>query len=247
MRWQAWGLIPCIASIALLPLSNSNETTLLDECARRTPACSSHTRLVRYADELRSQPDATIILNHWRRPVENLRGQLRAGLANGIPVWVCIFGSPHADEYVEEIRQVQAAHPSGHLVRLVFSDVDLGVQGRFQVALGVKTRFLYIVDDDVMFPATAIEQYETYAVRQRGIYGLNGHVRGASEETARWVEGPTKPASGLCLRGMVLGDRMATRFFSGAPRHYSDWGGHALKLHSTQVSRRGNFCSPLQT
>mmetsp|Transcript_47768 Transcript_47768/g.126426 ORF Transcript_47768/g.126426 Transcript_47768/m.126426 type:complete len:322 (+) Transcript_47768:14-979(+) len=191
MRWAAWGWIP--SSSALVPLSNSSEVTLIDDCARRTPACSSHPRLVRYADELRNQPHATIVLNHWRRPVENLRGQLRAGLANGVPVWVCIFGSPHADEYVEEIRHVQAEHPSGHLVRLVFSDVDLGVQGRFQVALGVKTRFIYIVDDDVIFPATAIEQYEQHFERQLGIYGVNGHVRGASEEKAGWVEGPAKP------------------------------------------------------
>jgi len=143
----------------------------------------------------------TVVLNHWRRPAENLRRQLRAVVAGWAQeVWVCILGSPYSGEYQSAVDSVRTelegeteSVGAAAKIRVVLSDADLGVFGRFYLASLARTRFVYIVDDDVVFPVGAVEQYLGHMARQPGVWGHAGHTRSVDPKRARWVDRPRRP------------------------------------------------------
>lgn len=141
-----------------------SEIDLLDECDRESKWCLSQSRVKDYMEELRTNSRSagvTVVLNHWQRPAENLRLQLRAAIAGvATAVWVCIFGSPLRHEYDDVIVKIRQEHPDlSAKVSVIHSDVDFGVYGRFLLASSAKTRFVFVVDDDVAFPVSIVDQY----------------------------------------------------------------------------------------
>lgn len=54
----------------------------------------------------------------------------------------------------------------GSKVKLISSEVDFGVYGRFLLASAARTRYVYIVDDDVSFPVSATGTCATSANSQ---------------------------------------------------------------------------------
>lgn len=135
------------------------------------------------------------MLNHWQRPAGNLAGQLKAAVTGEAhEVWVCMFGSPYTDEYqrvVDDVRAEQADFAAK--IRIVRSDVDFGVYGRFLLASAAKTRYVYIVDDDVPLTVSSVSQYLAHMKRQPSIWGHAGHVRHVDPERAHWIDRPRKP------------------------------------------------------
>lgn len=177
------------------------EAQLLEECHSEGGQCLRRASRLseRYADlvELESphEQEVTIILNHWQRPAENLFGQLRAAAAapEAIEVWLCVFGSPMAAEYQAVVDDFRSN--GGSKVKLISSEVDFGVYGRFLLASAARTRYVYIVDDDVSFPVSATGQYLRHIRKQPGVWGHAGHIRRGDPEIARWVDRPKKPVA----------------------------------------------------
>lgn len=175
------------------------ELQLLEQCGREGSLCLSQARLSQHAEDVRRSAEArevTIVLNHWQRPADNLFRQLKAAVASEArEVWVCLFGSAFAAEYLEAVDRCRESGPSGgEKIRVIRSDVDFGVHGRFLLASSARTRYVYIVDDDVAFPVSVVAQYLEHSARQRGVWGHAGHVRHPDAERAKWVVRPRKPA-----------------------------------------------------
>jgi len=55
------------------------------------------------------------------------------------------------------------------------------------------TRYVYIVDDDVAFPVSSIDQYLKHMKKQPSIWGHAGHVRSTNPEHAQWIMRPRSP------------------------------------------------------
>ncbi|CAE7262294.1 unnamed protein product [Symbiodinium natans] len=177
------------------------ETQLVEECHAEGGQCLQRaSRLSERYEELLAaeapqEQEVTIILNHWQRPAENLFGQLRAAAAapEALEVWLCVFGSPMAAEYQAVVDDFRSS--GGSKVKLISSEVDFGVYGRFLLASAARTRYVYIVDDDVPFPVSAAGQYLRHIRKLPGVWGHAGHIRRSDPETARWVDRPKKPVA----------------------------------------------------
>eukprot|EP00933_Yihiella_yeosuensis_P014294 TRINITY_DN12863_c3_g1_i1.p1 TRINITY_DN12863_c3_g1~~TRINITY_DN12863_c3_g1_i1.p1 ORF type:complete len:428 (+),score=64.51 TRINITY_DN12863_c3_g1_i1:145-1284(+) len=103
-------------------------------------------------------------------------------------------------------------------VRLIRSDVDFGVYGRFLLAASAKTRYVYIVDDDVAFPVSIVSQYIGHIKKEPGVWGHAGHVRNSDPDRARWVDRPRKPVIvDYANAGWFLETQWITRAFLREP------------------------------
>ncbi|CAK9082031.1 Uncharacterized protein SCF082_LOCUS39011 [Durusdinium trenchii] len=171
------------------------EKQLIYDCHKEGGLClQQDSRLAQHHQGLEHSAhsdEVTVVLNHWQRPAENLLGQLRAASAGpSTEVWICIFGSSFEDEYQAILAKLTE---NATKVKLIRSDVDFGVYGRFFLASFVKTKYVYIVDDDVTFPVSAIEFYLKQMRKQQGIWGHVGHLHSSNPDLARWINRPKKP------------------------------------------------------
>eukprot|EP00927_Polykrikos_kofoidii_P049344 TRINITY_DN43410_c0_g1_i1.p1 TRINITY_DN43410_c0_g1~~TRINITY_DN43410_c0_g1_i1.p1 ORF type:complete len:558 (+),score=70.89 TRINITY_DN43410_c0_g1_i1:117-1676(+) len=186
---------------AALPTFVPPELALLERCGNESDTCMSQPRIVAHTGRLRaaaSNKDVTVVLNHWKRPANNLAKQLRAAAAAETvrEVWVCIFGSSFESEYLQVIAEAQgeASSKEASKLRVIRSEIDFGVYGRFLLASSATTRFVYIVDDDVAFPVGITAQYlARFEQDGPAIWGHAGHLLHTDPDKARWVDRPRKP------------------------------------------------------
>ncbi|CAJ1375675.1 unnamed protein product [Effrenium voratum] len=169
------------------------EQGLIESCHEEGGHCLQGSR-VSQRPELSPVSKVTVVLNHWQRPAANLQGQLRASTASAavLEVWVCLFGSSQAEEYQAVVEDFRSEGTEAK-VKLIRSEVDFGVYGRFFLAAFAKTKYVYVVDDDVAFPVTAVDQYLRHMQKQPGVWGHAGHVRSTKPDSARWIDRPKKP------------------------------------------------------
>lgn len=92
----------------------------------------------------------TVILNHWMR--HTLCRQLDSLLSQTVPVahiWICFFASP----MTAAARKAALAYNDSRIA-IFESEHNFKYFGRFQLALGAPTRFVLVLDDD-MIPGRA--------------------------------------------------------------------------------------------
>ena len=115
--------------------------------------------------------DVTVMMNVYGRP-GNFGLQLADIFRQTRPprqVWICIFASPFVDYFEGVIAALPAKFRER--VRVFSSDFNLKFFGRFQLALAVKTEFVYFLDDDILLHPSALETWHgmyTSAVASNG-------------------------------------------------------------------------------
>eukprot|EP00762_Andalucia_godoyi_P008440 ANDGO_04676.mRNA.1 hypothetical protein len=120
--------------------------------------------------------DVTVILNVWKR-VHLLENQIKALLKQTAPpahIWVVAFGSVQYDDALEQVQSIKKLCV-GASIDVFYSSENLGYYGRFEIALSAKTRYVWVVDDDVL-PGTEFLQFLVHAMRTkyRGVLGSIG-------------------------------------------------------------------------
>ncbi|CAM9278991.1 unnamed protein product, partial [Ectocarpus sp. 13 AM-2016] len=118
--------------------------------------------------------DTTIILNQWTRTTlaDQLDAVLRLTVHPAGGVWVCAFNSPREAEYravVESYRSKFGGDRGGGLF-FVASSFNFKYYGRFQMALQARTKYVWVIDDDVMPGRHFLHQLNHIA----GIYEAEG-------------------------------------------------------------------------
>ncbi|KAL3905738.1 MAG: hypothetical protein SGPRY_010813, partial [Prymnesium sp.] len=93
-----------------------------------------------------SAPSVTAILNHWKRTtlcrqIEALRSQT-APLAH---IWICLFASP-----IAESARLAALAYNDSRIAVFEADANLKYYGRFQIALSAPTKYVWLIDDDMV-------------------------------------------------------------------------------------------------
>lgn len=136
----------------------------------------------------RFAPDATsttIIFNLFKGEPRALDMQLSVAFSqqNVEPpeVWVTCFNSPRQSEYESVVAKYRAIHGD----RLVFtvSNFNHKFHGRFLLAYMAKTKYVLIVDDDIMIDTTTVADFQACMRLQRGVWGNFGHLRAVNFES----------------------------------------------------------------
>uniref|UniRef100_A0A7S2Y3B8 Glycosyl transferase 64 domain-containing protein n=1 Tax=Fibrocapsa japonica TaxID=94617 RepID=A0A7S2Y3B8_9STRA len=103
-------------------------------------------------DYKRRFSNTTVILNHWKR--NSLSVQLDAMLAQNVrpaAVWVCAFNSPQEKYYQKVVNNYRQSFANASVeLSFIASSFNFKYYGRFQLALRAKTRYVWIVDDDII-------------------------------------------------------------------------------------------------
>ncbi|CAM9488328.1 unnamed protein product [Pylaiella littoralis] len=161
-------------------------------------------------DSSKGVSDTTVILNQWRRTTleEQLEAILRQTVRPAGGVWVCAFNSPRESEYRESVEKYRPMFEGeGGGLFFVASSFNFKYYGRFQMALQARTKYVWIVDDDVMPGNHFLHQLS--------------HVAGISE--AEGADGSIAPMA-LGSVGWVMPGVKATEAFYSY-RYPTDKGG----------------------
>ncbi|CAM9159797.1 unnamed protein product [Scytosiphon promiscuus] len=156
--------------------------------------------------------DTTIILNHWTRTTleEQLDAILRQTVRPAGGVWVCAFNSPREAEYrrvVERYRSKFSGKRGSGGLFFVASSFNFKYYGRFQLALQARTKYVWIVDDDVMPGSRFLEQLS--------------HIAGIPE--AEGADGSLAPMALGSVGWIMPGVKATEHFYSY--RYHTDKGG----------------------
>ncbi|CAM9594264.1 unnamed protein product, partial [Phaeothamnion confervicola] len=116
--------------------------------------------------------DTTVILNHWRRRVVQLDALLASSVRPAGGVWVCLFDSAREAEYLDIISFYKGRFHGGGL-RYVRSTWNFKYYGRFQLALQATTKFVWVIDDDVV-PGTKFLRQLSHVASTTGPDAVRG-------------------------------------------------------------------------
>jgi len=116
----------------------------------------------------------TVILNHWKR--DSLEVQLQALLQQTLmpqEVWLCLFNSDREDFYRSVVEKYKD-HFHGNLY-VVSSDFNFKYYGRFQLALQAHTKYVWLIDDDIL-PGSRFLEILTHVGGIKDLKGAFGSV-----------------------------------------------------------------------
>jgi hypothetical protein len=95
--------------------------------------------------------DVTVILNHFKRDSLHLiLAALTSGTVKPQEVWVCIFASPLEAHFRAVVEQFRLSGALGGRIHIIRSDYNFKFYGRFQLALAAATKYVWLMDDDVI-------------------------------------------------------------------------------------------------
>jgi len=131
----------------------------------------------------------TVILNLYKRvgvlelQIESL---LKQTLSHKIDeIWICIYASPAVEEFKKVVRSF-----NDDRLKLIVSDTNYKYYGRFQMAAGAESKYVLIIDDDMIAAPRWLELL--YAASQheeiRGVLGAIGWLYPPE------IEDPVNPA-----------------------------------------------------
>lgn len=88
----------------------------------------------------------TAILNNWKRhALCRQLDALRSQTSPPLHIWVCLFASP----MLAAARAVLFSYNDSRIA-VIEAKQNFGYYGRFQIALSIPTRFVLIIDDDML-------------------------------------------------------------------------------------------------
>ncbi|CAM9425418.1 unnamed protein product [Phaeothamnion confervicola] len=118
--------------------------------------------------------DTTVILNHFlRSSLDDQLDMILRGTVQPKEVWVCLFGSPNEKEYLQVIERYKQKNAFGGALHVIASDHNFKYYGRFQLALQATTKYVWIVDDDVI-PGPAFLELLTHTINTAAGHGVLG-------------------------------------------------------------------------
>jgi hypothetical protein len=130
----------------------------------------------------------TIIFNVFRGRPGTLHKQLvqAARQVNISPpqIWVNSFNTSHSETFKTVVEKFNSFTTSElnypGRVEFTSSTFNYKFHGRFFLAYMAKTKYVMIVDDDVMLEESIVSRFIDNMKRQRGVWGIKGHVGGSS-------------------------------------------------------------------
>ncbi|CAM9336494.1 unnamed protein product, partial [Chrysoparadoxa australica] len=88
---------------------------------------------------------------------------------------VCLFNSPGEELYKDIVQEYVDMGAFNGGLKFVASDYNFKYYGRFQLALQAKTKYVWIVDDDVI-PGLRYLELLTHAINTDSAHGMLGSV-----------------------------------------------------------------------
>lgn len=132
------------------------------------------------------ETSTTIIFNVFKGEPHALDMQLAVALSQQNveqpQVWVMCFNSPKQSAYESVVAKYRAIHGDDRVVFTV-SNYNHKFHGRFLLAYMAKTKYVLVVDDDIMIDATTVADFQACMRMQRGVWGNFGHLRAVNFES----------------------------------------------------------------